>query len=245
MSHNPFAQVDTETKAITSSVRQPGIPASAVYEGIIKAAYMIQNNWTPTNIDLALHIELDNGYEYKIQKTVLQGNSPMTVDKKTQKKVLLYTYVQMSHIVGAAVPGKTLGDLFDTVQNKKIELYDFDTKSNVLTDVKMVTGLLGKKLLLGLQRKISNQVEKTPTGEWVNKPESRQTLEFGVAASIEDRRTFTEITSNAPAEDLDKWEKLNAGKDWDAYKEVKGVATGVPPSVTPAGNEVFDFSTSV
>lgn len=203
---------------------------------------------------MAMHIELPSGYEYKIQKTVLVNNSTSTINKKTQKPELLFTYVQMSHIIGAAAEGKTLGDLFPSAQPKKIELYDFEAKKDVLTDVNMITDLVGKRLLIGLQRKISNKVQKVGEGKdatWQDLPERRETLEFGCAGSIVDRRSFTEFNEGvAPedAKDLDKWEKLNVpngvGKDWNAYKEVAGTASGVPDSVaTTTADQIHDFGT--
>lgn len=236
MSHNPFEQAAAETKTIQSSVRSGGVPASALHKGVIRAAYLIENNWNPANIDLAIHVELPSGYEHKIQKTVLVNGSPMGLNKKTNKQELLFSYVAMSHIVGAAVEGKTLADLFGSIQVKPIKLYDFDKKQDVLTDVKMVNDLVGRELYIGLQRKVSNK--RTKEGdEWVDLPERKETLEFGVAGSITDRRSFTEFNNNVAAEDatdLDKWEKLNAGKDWDAYKDV-AANSGVPAGVPAAG----------
>ena len=247
MSHNPFEQVAAETKTIQSSVRSGGVPASALHKGVIRAAYLIENNWSSANIDLAIHVELPSGYEHKIQKTVLINRSPMSLNKKTTRQELLFSYVAMSHIVGAAVEGKTLADLYPSVQVKPIKLYDFNTKQDVLTDVKMVNDLVGKELYIGLQRKISNK-RATVGGEWVDLPERKETLEFGVAGSITDRRSFTEFNNNiAPedATDLDKWEKLNAGKDWDAYKDVAaniGVPAGVAAGAAAVG--AIDFGTS-
>lgn len=247
MSHNPFASAEKETKEIQSSVRQGGVPASALYEGTIKAAYLIANPYTPTDVDLAVHIELPSGYEHKIQKTVLKAGSPMITDTKTNKKVLLFSYITMSHIVGAAIEGKTLSDLFEDIKIKKIELYDYESRKNILTDVRMIEPLVGKKLLIGLQRKIANKNQKIGEGKdatWEPLPERKETLEFGVAGNINDRRSFTEFNDGVSPEDatdLNKWEKLNTGKDWNAYKEVAS-STGVPASVAPAATDaIHDF----
>ena len=52
MSHNPFATdaVASATQSIQSSVRS-GVPASAVYEGKITAAYLIKNNYDASKDD--------------------------------------------------------------------------------------------------------------------------------------------------------------------------------------------------
>lgn len=250
MSHNPFATdaVASATQSIQSSVRS-GVPASAVYEGKITAAYLIKNNYDASKDDLAVHIELNNGYEYKIQKTVLKDNSPMAVNSKTGKTELLFTYQQIAHIVGAATDGKTLGDLFSSIEVKKIKLYDFESRSEVLTDVNMVSDLVGRTLIIGLQRKIANKRQQVD-GEWIDLPERRESLEFGVAASSADRRTFNEMNQNVPVEeakDVAAWEKRNAGKDWDAYKEVAPTTGGVPAGVPAAGastGQVHDFGSS-
>ena len=255
MSHNPFEVAVDATKEIQSSVRQGGVPASALYEGVIRAAYMIQNNYNANQVDLALHIELPSGYEYKISKAVLRDGSPEVLNDKTKKKELMFTYVQMAHIIGAAIPGATMADVFPSIQEKPIELYNFEQRKDVLTNVKMVTDLVGKKLFIGLQRKIANKRQETDQTDdngrkiWLDLPERKESLEFGVAASIEDSRTFTEITAGTTAEnatDVKKWVKLNEGKDWMAYKEVAG-ASGVPASVAAGAAEaetVIDFTAS-
>jgi len=244
MSNNPFAKAQEETQALSSALRTPGVPATALYEGLIKAAYLIPSPWNDNEMDLAMHIELPSGYEHKIQKAVLRDKSPQVTNAKTGKKELMWSYQQVSHIVGAALNGKTLADAFDSCQTKKVEIYDFDSRKDVLTDVQMVADLVGKKLLIGLQRKIANKNQKNSDGTWTPLPERKQTLEFGIAGSIDDRRTFVEIQAGiAPeeAKEVDLWEKANSGKDWNAYKEVAAVS-GVPASVTAApAAAIHDF----
>jgi hypothetical protein len=252
MSNNPFELVAAETKAVTSSVRSPGVPATALYEGVIKAAYLIESPWNkvgePVKIDLALHIELPSGYEHKIQKTVLIDGSPKAKNREG-KMALLFTYVTMTHIVGAALDGKTLVEAFNSIQVKPIKLWNFEKKQEVLTDVKMIDDLVGRELLIGLQRKISNK-RQFLDGEWMDQPERKETLEFGVAASKADRRTYVEMVAGTSAEDAveaDKWEKQNSGKDWDAYKNVASAAAGLPAGIG-AGNAAaagaIDFGAS-
>ena len=213
-----------------------------MYECEITAAYLIKNARADNKIDMAIHLKLPSGYEHKIQNTVLIDGKFEAPNKKTKEMELLFTYVIMSHIIGAATEGKTLGDIWDSIQVKKIELYDFEKRSDVLTDVKMVTDLVGKKVLVGLQRKISNK--KTKAGDsWVDLPERKETLEFGVAGMVSDRRTYVEFNAEAEeAKELDAWEKRNAGKDWDAYKPVAGAASGTPEGVTgQSADTVIDF----
>lgn len=244
MSHNPFAVADTATKQIQSSVRQGGVPASALYQVEIKAAYLIPSPWNEKNIDLAIHVELPSGYEHIIKNTVLKDGKPTSFNKKTNKDELMFSYIEASHIIGAALPGKTLGDVYDSIQDKMIDLYNFEQRKDVTTKVKMVTALVGAKLYIGLQRKIANKrTRDDATGEWVDLPERKESLVFGVAGSIEDRRSFTEINDDVTpedAKDLDKWEKLSAGKDWNAYKEV-AAASGVPQGLAASTETVHDF----
>lgn len=246
MSHNPFAQATEATQNLASDVRTGGVPKSALYEATIRAAYLKENNWSSNKVDLVVHAELPSGYEWQGSLTVLIDGSPMAKDKKTGKMELLWSYERAARIIGAATDGKTFEDIYGSIAVKKIELYDFDQKKKVLTDVKMIQDLVGKKLLLGLQRKISNKKARDDAGEWQDLPERKETLELGLSASVTDRRTLAEMNEGIEADkatDADKWEKLNAGKDWDAYKAVGGsAATGVPAAVAAAATtQVHDF----
>jgi len=249
MSNNPFAVADTATKQLASSVRQPGPPASALHEASITAAYFIVNTRNSANTDLVLEFELGSGYNHKIQSTVLASGKTTAMNSKTKKEELLWSYVPMAHMVGAACEGKTIGDVFPSVQEKIVKVFDFNTRKDVDTKVQMVTDLVGKKLLLGLQRKISNKnalTGKTDANgrpEWAKLAERKTTLEFGVAGNISDRRTAVEFNGGIAAEnaaELDKWEQLNTGKDYDAYKPVAG-ASGVPAGVAASAETLHNF----
>jgi len=242
MSQNPFAVAAEQTKQLTSTVRQPGPPPSNVYAGTITAAFLSKSVWDPKNVDLTMHIELDSGYEYKLTKTVLEDGKPTGVNNRTKKVELLYGYQIMSHIIGAALPGKTMADLMPSVKPTQIKLYDFDEKKEKLTEVKMVTDLVGTKLVIGLQRKTTNKKTKNDEGMWVPTAERKQELVFGVAGSATDRRTHTEFNANAEtAEEVDKWLKLNQNVDWDAYVEVKGAAGSTDTPVPAPTQDSINF----
>ncbi len=232
MSFNPFAAVAQETTEIVSSVRRKGIPASALYHAIIKAAFIIPNSRRPADQDLVLRVEFADGYEHAITGTVLRNGSPKALNKANVME-LLWGYTTATHIIGAATDGKTLVELFPECQRKIVKIFNFDTRTDVDTEVDMLMPLIGREVLLGMQRKISNRQTQDESGGWVNLPESRESLVFGCAGSVTTKCTYTEMKAEAQPEIVDKWVKDNSGKDWNAFKPVTGGAAGMPPAVTP------------
>ena len=231
---NPFAKTTNAINNLQSDLRVGGVPASNEYLCNITAAYLLPNAWNPKDTDMHIEAELPSGYRHKMSFKVLANGTPMTKDKNG-KEVMLWTAERAARLVSAATDGATLEDIFDSLEDKVIKLYDFEQKKDVQTTVKMFMDLVGKPVILGLQRKISNKVTKEGD-DWVDLPEKKESLELGIAASASTRLTHAEtiakVDSDAAAE-MNTWTKRNAGRDWDAYKKV-GAASGMPAGVQAA-----------
>ena len=244
---NPFAAAVEATKTLTSNVRQGGLPDSKLYRTTIKAAYFIANAWNANKTDLVFHLELPSGFQHKQAFTVLQDGKPSFM--KDGKDTMLRGYIEASHLVGAATDGKTINDVYGSIEDKMVKVYDFDKKAEVDTSVKALVDLVGLEVNVGLVKQVKNKVVNEGTQvspNWVDQPERKETILFQTASSVNTNLTYAEMNggvAEADAKEADAWAKLNNGKTWDTYREIK-TTSGVPAGVgipTSGAAEVQHF----
>lgn len=248
--HNPFATTEATAAVadLSSSVRSGGgVPKTALYPATITAMFLRPNNFDvaegkPPRTQAVILAALESGYEWQCTMDILAPDgTPFMADRKTGKPTYMWGAERAQHLIGAATNGKTLGDVWPSIKDAIVKLYDYEKKSDQDTKVSMIGDVVGKKIMLGLQRKIANK-RSNSSGTWEVTPDKKTTLEFGVAANM-DNKTYVEMrdgVADADVTEVAKWIKMNDGRDWDAYVEVEG-AEGVPDSVAVADAPVTSF----
>lgn len=202
------------------------VPESGLYDATIKYAYLSQAQSGAG----AVNFEFDmNGITHRETMYVTNRNGQnFYVDKKDGSKKYLPAYLNADAIALFAA-GKPLSELKE--QPKVINLYNFDQKKEVPTEVPMLTELLGKKVKLGLVKEKSFKQTKDASGNYVNTDEVRESVTINKVFSAKDGRTVNEVRAgNETAEFITKWVEKWEGKVND--KTTK--STGTKP-VTPAG----------
>jgi hypothetical protein len=133
-----------------------------------------------------------------------------------------------------------------TFETKIVKLRNFDTKTDVPTEVPMAVELIGKKFILGLLKVEENKTKKVgndylPVCDATGAPITKFTNEIGKIFYPDNKCTIAELraakqSGSAPVADFyTKWIEANAGKVIDKVKKEGLVPEtgGAGPAGTP------------
>lgn len=190
------------------------------YNGTISMAYGDSFDSGATYIKLK--IDLDNGgtYEENLIITGKTGNNFYT-DKKTgvQRGLPGYTIANDLCLLTVGTPlSETEGE------DKQVLVYDFDLSQEVPQSKYVLTDLIGKPIVLTIQKIRKNkQAKNESTGKYDNTAEEQIVNEIHTVFSAETGHSATELRNQVEeAEFLGKWSEKYTDQLIDRYKEVKG-----------------------
>lgn len=211
------------------------LPESGLYDATIKYAYLSKAQSGAG----AVNFEFDmNGITHKetMYVTNKQGQN-FYVDKKDGSKRYLPAYLNADSISLFAT-GKPLAELKD--EAKVINLYNFEQKKEVPTEVPMLTELLGKTVKLGIVKERAFKQAKDASGNYVDTDEIRESATVNKVFSPKDGRTVNEVRAEqADAEFITKWKEKWEGNINDKTTKSNTKATTATTAPTPKKSGLF------
>jgi hypothetical protein len=219
-------QMDADVKTQDEDVLPSGggfVLDSGLYPMIVENAFLDQSKGGAMNINLWLKVK--GGDKRIFRQTIYmtsgeaKGKKPYYV--KDGVKYPLPGYTMADHI-SKITTGLPVSQV--TPEKKLVKLYDFDAKAEVPREVPVVTEMVGKEILVGMQ-KIRENKRVNQNGEWVDGPEAR---EFNEISKVfhPDGYTVTEKAAEAEeAKFVQKWKDANPS-DYvkDSFKALPGQA---------------------
>lgn len=226
---NPLAGLTTsaDVQQETDSVGGGYKPlASAVYELTVKLAYL--NIAQSGAMALNYVFVTDNNEELRGSFWMTSGTAKggKNYYEKDGKKFYLPGF-NAANALSLLTVGKEIGEV-DLVE-KVINLYNYDAKKEVPTQVKMFDALLGQKVKAGVLKQLEDKNVKDATGNYVPSGETRETNEVDKIFRASDGLTVPEIKGGITSpEFLAKWADKWTG-------QVKDKTSGTAPKAgTPA-----------
>lgn len=251
MSLNPFASTanTTNEQIETDSDRLGGsfVWDTAAYPVTILAAYAGKSKGGAGSMNF--EVQGPDGRKFKFTEWVTsgdaKGNKPYY--EKDGKKSYLPGFNNVNAIAMFCAKKELNALAFET---KILKLRNYDTKTDVPTEVPMATELLGKQFILGLLKVEENKTKKVsvngkdeykPVCDQTGAPITRFTNEVGKIFYAENKCTIAELrqakqSGSAPvAEFYEKWVEANEGKVIDKVKKDGLVpeGAGAGPAGTP------------
>lgn len=156
--------------------------------------------------------------------------------EKDGKKSYLPGFSAANNFALLAV-GEELSTLAERSEEKVLNLYDFEARKEVPTKKKVLTGLLGAEITVGVERQKVDKTAKNDAGAYVPTGETREQNEIVKSFRAKDGLTATEIRAGeTEAVFLSKWVDQNKGNIRDlstgeAAVEA-GAQAGAPAAVT-------------
>lgn len=199
---------------------------SDVYLMNIKYAYLGQAQNSKAR---SFNIEAETADGKRHRETIWISNKEggnQYKDKKTGKMEYLPGFLLANSIclLAAGVPL-----IKSTVETKTINVYNFEKKGDVPTDVPMVMNILGKPIKLAILQTRKNKQKKNDAGVYVNTEEEKTEVTIDKAFRFDSDKTEAEIRAKADAKFMGEWLTANKGKVRDQYKKPEGQGnSGIP-----------------
>jgi len=197
---------------------------TGLYAMVVDNAYLDKSKGGAMNINL--HLKIKGGDKRIFRHTIYmtsgtaKGANPFYI--KDGKKYPLPGYTMADHItrICADLPISQI-----TPEKKLVKLYDYDAKAEVPREVPVVTEIVGKEILVGIQKRRDNKRVQDASGSWVNGPEA---AEYDEINKVFHPDGFTVTEKNAEAEEakfVQKWKAANPADFLrDTFKPVAGAA---------------------
>lgn len=214
-----------------------GVRESDAYDGTIKVAYA--GKASASNAQSLTVIFNLGGSEYRETFWVTNKNGEnFFIDKQdSSKKVPLPGYT-MADDLCLLTTGFPLSE--QTFTEKVINLYDYEAKKEVPTNVHVIMDLMGKPITLGLIKQTVDKTKKNDsTGSYEPTGETRDENLIDKIFHHDSKRTVTEVRNGIEvAEFFPKWVEKNKGVTRNRAKGAQGKtgAPGRPAGAPPAAS---------
>lgn len=223
-------------EAVESDVLGGGFKpfTSDVYDFEIKLAYYTKAQ--SGAVALNLELETPDGRKLRDQNYITnKAGGNKYEDKKTKEKKYLPGFVTADSLCLLAA-GMPLVKVDEQVETKTINLYNYEAKREIPTDVPMLMPLIGKRIKAGVLERIQNKQKKADNGEYVDTNEKRTVNVIHKFFRQRDDLTVAEIRARiSDAKFIKDWLAQYQGKPDDRFKEVTGQGNSGMPSGAFAG----------
>lgn len=203
---------------------------SGVYGFDVLLAYCGKSKGGAKFVQLELkEVDTDNKRRFTIYVSNKEGSIKYK-NKKTGALEYLPGFLTIDSLCLLTV-GKPLVQLQAQIEKKTINLYNFDLKREVPTEVDMLMPLIGQRIKAGILETIENKSAKNPsTGVYEPINEKRTINEIDKFFRDRDDKTVGEIVGKKEkAEFIDTWKAKWDGVPNDTYKAVAQAGnSGVP-----------------
>ena len=170
-----------------------------------------------------------NDKELRVTEYITSGEAkgckPHYIHKKTGKKVALPGYSKINDLC-LVMTGKTFAE--QTAEEKTINIYDYESKSDKPQQRKVIMTLLKQKVKVGVLLVTQDKTEKNDAGVYEPTGETRQVNEADKFFNIDSDLTGAEITAGSTeAKFIKTWLKKSDGEVKDTSTKVAAKA-GAP-----------------
>lgn len=210
-----------------------GVLESDAHDAIVKLAYAGKAQHSDAQ-SVTVHFDI-NGFEYRETYWVTNRNGEnFYLDKRdSSKKHALPGYNMVDNLC-LLTTGYGLAD--QEMEEKVVNLYDFEEKKELPKNVMVLTSLIGKPITVGLIKQIVDKTAKDSAGNYVPTGETREENTTDKFFHAETKRTVSEIKAKLEeAGFYPKWVEKNQGKVRNRAKGADGKAVG-GGAPKPSGN---------
>jgi hypothetical protein len=188
-------KTDSTVNAETDFIGGGGVWDSGLYPFEITMAYLEKK--VSGALFLNLDIKSDSGKTHRENMCLAsgdaKGNKNFYENAKGERNYL--PGFNTANSIGLLCAGKEVGEL-DT-EMKLIGVYNFEAKKEIMTEKEVVTELLGKRGVAGVQKQIVDKNVKGDDGKYHASGEVRETNEIDKVFREKDLLTTAEIIAKA------------------------------------------------
>jgi len=208
-----------------------GVLDTNVYKGKLIAAYLGKSQSSKAR-NITYLIKMENGFDYS-ETSYFTNKSDENFYMNGDKKVGLPGF-QTLNSACLLYTGK--GITAQTTETRTFDIYNFEQKKDIATQVECIAGLFDKDVLVAIERQTVDKQKKGSNG-YYNTGETRDQNEIVKFFTTDSKRTSTECLDQI-AEPVfhDKWLEKNEGKTRNKSKGKAG-QSGAPGAAESSGEE--------
>lgn len=208
-----------------------GILDTDVYKGKLIAVYLGKSQSSKARSATYL-MKMENGYQYS-ETTYFTNRNDENFYKNGDAKVALPGF-QTLNSACLLYSGQPL--TAQTTEKRTFDIYDFEQKKDIATEVDCIAGLFDKDILVAIERQTVDKQKKGDNG-YYNTGETRDQNEIVKFFHPDSRRTSTECLDQLEsAVFIDKWLEKNQGKTRNKAKGKAG-KSGAPGASADSSEE--------
>lgn len=226
---NSFANLSTDPSIAQEKdvIGGGGVVDSDTYKSTVTLAYLEKSKGGALGVNLRLKTE--SGREIRQVTWVTSGDKKGNVNyyEKDGEKHYLPGFLLMNSLC-LLTCGKELQEVAQAAENKLVKVYNYETKTEVPTEVPVLVDLLNKEIIAGVIKQIVDKNVKTDDGAYVPSGETREENEIDKFFRARDEMTTAEILAKAEkASFIHTWREKWKGQVRDKSTKGAGVA-GAP-----------------
>lgn len=206
-----------------------GTVASGVYDATVKLAY-IGKSQSSNAQSVSIHLDLD-GQSFEYRETVWvtnRDNENFYKDKNDASKKHALPGWNLIDSLCLLTTGYGLTD--QEMEEKVVNLYDFEQRKELPRNVVCITPLHGEKITVAILETIEDKNVKDGSGKYVPSGDTRTENHIDKFFHAESGMTVSEIKAGKETGEFkEKWaEKNNGSKKDNSTKDASGAKTGAP-----------------
>lgn len=208
---------------------------TALYPMEVDMAYVEKKASGALFVNLTL--KSDDGRTYKESLCIASGDAKGNKNyyEKDGQKNYLPGFNHINNLCLLTV-GKNLAELSEP-ETKAVNVYNFELKKDVLTQVPVIVDLLGQRAIFGIEKQIVDKQAKDDSGKYVNTGDTRETNEIDKIFRERDRMTTAEIRAEATeAAFYATWDQKKTGKTRNKASAANDATGGTAGASKAAGS---------
>lgn len=211
------------------------INKTGAYDVVIQKAYMDVSSGGAICFNLVL--ETKDGKQMNVTEYISNGKKEVYyTDKKDGTKKFMPSYTRMKNI-DFLLTGKPQQN--PKTESKKVKVYDYDAKADVIKDKEVMVEWVGKPLtILCTKKKVWKQA-KDASGAYVNTTETQFRTEIDFFLDAVTRKTHNEISGNKDADIYKTWMEKYGSDDTYVYDRTGIKANTATPPTPMTMEDVF------
>lgn len=194
------------------------VPESGIYAAVINHAYTSESAAGAGAINFEFGLEDGTTFSETLYVTTKEGKNYY---EKQGERNYLPSFLNADAIALFA-SNASLSE--QKIQPKVINLYDWDKKQKVPTEVDMLVDLLGKTVKLGIIKEKLFKQAKNAQGKYEDTDEVIEKASISKVFSNKDHRTTSEVRSGAEAQFYEQWKDKWEGVTKDSTTKKKSSA---------------------
>ena len=199
-----------------------GAIESGYYPAKVEYAYLTESSAGAVGVVVSLKLDVQ-GTEVTKSETfwITNRNKENFYKDKEGKKVVMPSFQTITDIYGL-VNNTPIENIEADIDSRVIKVYDYDSKTEVPTEVNMITTLLNADIGVLMQKVTKNKSAKQANGSYADTAEFYTTNQIAKFVDKDSGMTLTEVIAGSPeATYKTAWLKQNEGvtRDLRTIKE--------------------------